>query len=457
MSLLPVRWRLLWVVMVGGVAVWLPRCCEARTRRGWSPAHSRLRHRGAHRRHRQALAQEYHDRGSEALEEHHYLEAIKNYKDAIKLEPKATEHYYGLALSQSGLEHYADAIQALQRILKLQPRDDRAYGYLAYMYESQGRYAEELTAARQAASLRPESPTHQITLGQAYEDNDQWLNAIAAYRRAATLDPTSTEALTALGDATLHTGRFTEAIKALERALQLEKNDPSIYGMLGYCYEATGEFETGIIMYDAALYLEPKDTTYLFYRSVGHLCQWDGAGAVADARRCLDLEGWKGLYSQAVAMTMFLAYRMLGQQERADAISEAALAHVADFRQAVQKADQADKRHKTRKKDRDDPVLQARTWWRYLRHEITLERVAATLKDIRGGEDTVGLDLEIAGKLPDALKHYQIAHRDREHNPAGYLLAVAGIRRLTQKGIRVPSARPPAPTPAVRDEGHASE
>ena len=119
------------------------------------------------------------------------IEALKNYEEALRLDPDAAPILRGLIPLYLAVDRSEDAFAACVRVLKLDP-DDFATGYL---YARQLRLHERpmealnvLTQLSQRPGLKA-FPDLRVRMsydrGQLYEDRKEWKAAIAAYRDAA--------------------------------------------------------------------------------------------------------------------------------------------------------------------------------------------------------------------------------------------------------------------------------
>ncbi len=116
-------------------------------------------------------------------------EAIKEFKTAIKLDPKAYKAHYnlGFAYEQKGL--IPEAIQAYERTIRINPKYTNAHFNLGNIYARMGRLTDAARAYESALELDPKDTTARNNLGVIYARQDKLDRAILQWQRILELDP----------------------------------------------------------------------------------------------------------------------------------------------------------------------------------------------------------------------------------------------------------------------------
>src|SRR5687767_13926190 len=108
----------------------------------------------------QGSAREHRDRGAALVEKQQYREALKEYEEAVKLEPKYDETYFQMALLylRLGTSHDVELAHiALQKVVKLNSSRVDAHVQLAQLYFVAG---QPTKAGLQADAILAIKPSH---------------------------------------------------------------------------------------------------------------------------------------------------------------------------------------------------------------------------------------------------------------------------------------------------------
>ncbi len=139
-------------------------------------------------------------------------EAIAQYQEAVKLNPRYAEAYYDLGVAYYNRERYPDAVAAYQEALRIKNDYADAHANLAETYRQLG------TAERDAARKK------------------DWFNkAIGSYSIATALVKNDPELYSAYGYTLGRLGRWTQATEALKKAVT-PQSDAVDYSNLGWAY-----------------------------------------------------------------------------------------------------------------------------------------------------------------------------------------------------------------------------
>ena len=139
---------------------------------------------------------------------HQYLEAVKDWRAALKLAPGNPQIERELATSLYLAQDYKAAAPALEKLLKREPR----------------------------------APDLHFFVGDTLLQLDQVENAIRYLEKALTYDPKLLPAHASLGLALARAGKRDQAIPHLKAALKLDQ-DGSLHYQLSRAYHSTGQLE----------------------------------------------------------------------------------------------------------------------------------------------------------------------------------------------------------------------
>ena len=91
-----------------------------------------------------------------AVEDQRQYNAVRFYKEALKLDPKHAEAHYGLGRRFGCLGNLDEAIKHFKKAIKIAPEDAKAYCGLGLALSKQGKQKKALKNIRKALKLEPE-------------------------------------------------------------------------------------------------------------------------------------------------------------------------------------------------------------------------------------------------------------------------------------------------------------
>jgi tetratricopeptide (TPR) repeat protein len=187
-------------------------------------------------------------------------EAIKEYKEAIKLNPEYLQAYSNLGLAYLNLGMFDTAIKEFKAALKLKPDNPmvyKAYNNLGNAYFELGRFDSAIENYMAALRLKPGSSKLYYNLGLTYIRNDQLDEAIKNFQTAIRLKPKFLDAHRKLGAVYQKKGLLNKALKEYNEVLKLEPDRADVYNKLGVIYTELGSFDKAILAFQKALRLRP--------------------------------------------------------------------------------------------------------------------------------------------------------------------------------------------------------
>ena len=247
--------------------------------------------------------------------------AIKNYNEAIALDPDYALAYAGLADCYLFPQHARETPQVTipkSRALAMKALDlddtlAEAHATLAFI---KMRYDYDWTGAeqefKQSIELNPNYPvTHQY-YGTFLVNTGKTDEGLREINRALELDPLSVTINWSLGLNLYHARRYDEAIAQLQKVLQMDSSHELTYGSLATAYAQKGMFADAIATQQklAALY---KDSSLRF----GLPYIYAVSGRREEVQWMLDELKNKLEQNDFRSFQMAKIYVALGQQERA--------------------------------------------------------------------------------------------------------------------------------------------
>lgn len=174
--------------------------------------------------HRQA--EEHFKRGNQFDENGHREHAIKEWLDAIELEPSHAGAHFNLGIAYAEEDDDARAVNELREVIRLDPFDTEARRVLAEIYLDAEQADEAINQLRQLLNIDPGDSATAHLLAQTYLDFEMWDQAAGALESGALLEQDA-DLWFELGKAyEFQQRRLDDAILAYRRALIAQPEHP---------------------------------------------------------------------------------------------------------------------------------------------------------------------------------------------------------------------------------------
>jgi protein O-mannosyl-transferase len=224
-------------------------------------------------------AEAHNNLGGVLLRLRRFDEAIAHHAAAARIRPEYL--YYvnlGNALVDAGRP--AEAVSSYQEALRLNPSSSQAHYNLALALQAQGKAEEAMAHFRAALQLQPDLESAEHQLANRLADAGRLEEAIAHYQAALRLDPNHAESYNGLGICYAIDGKLSEAERQFREAVRLKPDHAGAQSNLGNALGAQNKLEEAIPHYQKALEIDPKDYQTHFNLGVSLLRQ----GRSAEAR-----------------------------------------------------------------------------------------------------------------------------------------------------------------------------
>ena len=176
-----------------------------------------------------------------------YEPAINNFKRAAALSPSsdnAANAYDYLGQAYLKLEKTDEAIKAYKEAIRLYPTDDTFHVALGDIYLQQDGMEEEALKHYEAAvQLNPNDAETRYALGQSYLNAGELDDAREQFSAVVRLTSSSAAGYYGLGQVARAKGDQTDAVSQLTKAISINKNFEIAYVEMAYTYADMGEFD----------------------------------------------------------------------------------------------------------------------------------------------------------------------------------------------------------------------
>ncbi|TFG31705.1 tetratricopeptide repeat protein [Candidatus Thorarchaeota archaeon] len=210
-------------------------------------------------------AVEFYKEADKLRENGQHEEAVKLYKEAIKIAPKFAAAWYNKALSYTHLRNRDGAIEALRKSTEADPSIAQTWNTLGGLlcggiFVSRETYEEALGCFRKALEIDPTYEMALNNLGLVLAKLDRYDEGIEAYRHLTEIR-TNHEDWYMLGQMSLGANRYEEAETAYRKAIELRPDFAYAWGALGQVFLEIGDLDEAEKMMRKSIELKPDDPT----------------------------------------------------------------------------------------------------------------------------------------------------------------------------------------------------
>ena len=214
--------------------------------------------------------------------------AVESTQTAVTLEPDRPSVLYTAAQTYYRGGQYDQALKEVERALALQPTYEDAIRLHATVLMRQARIDEGLAEFNRVAGIRPNSVSLYTDMGLALYNASRFEEALRSFEKAIALSPSSSVSLARAGAASQMLGDNTKALEFYERANAIQPRAET-FSSMGTIYYSLGDYAKAAAAYEGALLIRPLGATT--HRNLGDA--YARLGRKADAVRA---------YRQAVAL-----------------------------------------------------------------------------------------------------------------------------------------------------------
>ena len=182
--------------------------------------------------------------------------AVESTQTAVKLEPDRPSVLYTAALTYFRGGRYDDSLKEVERALVLQPTYEDAIRLRARALVRLGRIDEGLTEFNRVAAIRPNSVSLHTDMGLALYGASRYADALRSFEKAIALSPSSSVSLARAGAASQMLGDNTKALEYYERANAIQPRAET-FSSMGTIYYSHGDFAKAAAAYEGAVLIRP--------------------------------------------------------------------------------------------------------------------------------------------------------------------------------------------------------
>jgi len=199
--------------------------------------------------------------GQAYFDAENYIEAVKHFSKAIKLNPVA-EYFYarGGAFDLSG--DYNGALADYSEAIRLNPNEAAYYFDRGNVYNVQKDYPRAINDFAAAIRLDPNDSRYRNHRGNMYRLLEHYDNAIVDYTDAIRLNPNEPRYYNNRGVSYLMKKEYDNAIVNYTEAIRLAQDNARYYHNRGGAYNLKKDFTRAIKDFTSATRLDPENSQY---------------------------------------------------------------------------------------------------------------------------------------------------------------------------------------------------
>jgi tetratricopeptide (TPR) repeat protein len=174
--------------------------------------------------------------GDDFLQKGNLDEAVKQFQEAIRLDPAAPFAYNGLGKAYALQGKLDEAMALFSRAIKLDPELTGAHHNLGNAYMIKGRLPEAIAELKTALRLKPDHIEVAKKLAEVLMRTGKAAEALPYCEAVVKAEPQDAHAHFLLGSACLATKRLAPAAASFKEALRLAPNTPECLNALAWIY-----------------------------------------------------------------------------------------------------------------------------------------------------------------------------------------------------------------------------
>jgi tetratricopeptide (TPR) repeat protein/S1-C subfamily serine protease len=216
-------------------------------------------------------------RGRAFLAKQDYQTAMADFNDVLRQDPESAMAYAGRGISYLGLAQYAEAIADMSQAIRRDPDTALWYAKRATAYKRTRQYGPCLADLERAVQLDPDNFTYHGYRGELYSIFKRYKEAEADLLISVNAEPQNPAWFLELGVLYLRSKNYDAAVRLNTLALRVNDKEPRYYNNRGVAYRELSRL-------DEAIDLSPRDALAYSYRAACRAALGDQGGAEADRR-----------------------------------------------------------------------------------------------------------------------------------------------------------------------------
>ncbi|WP_028084319.1 serine protease [Dolichospermum circinale] len=242
-----------------------------------------------------------------------YKQAIDDYTQAIKIDPKNPTYYRDRGVAYGKLKNYKQAIDDYTQAIKIDDKNAIYYVGRGLAYFQLKDYKQAINDYTQAIKIDDKNAIYYNARGLTYLELKDYKQAINDYTQAIQLDTKNAIYYNLRGFAYFQLKDYKQAINDYTQSIQLDPKNAGYYGDRGLIYFQLKDYKQAIDDYTQAIKLKPDFTEAYYVRGIANYFLKDYKQAIDDWNQAIKL---KPDYPEAYTNLGIVSYEM-GEVETA--------------------------------------------------------------------------------------------------------------------------------------------
>ncbi|MCW9679361.1 tetratricopeptide repeat protein [Dolichospermum planctonicum UHCC 0167] len=255
----------------------------------------------------------YKARGDSHWNLKNYKQAIDDYTQAIKIDPKNAIYYDARGNTYFQLKDYKQAINDFTQAIKLDTKNANYYARRGLTYLQLKDYKQAINDYTQAIKIDDKNAIYYDARGNTYFQLKDYKQAINDYTQAIKIDPQYADTYRSRGNVYLQLKEYKQAIDDYSQAIKLDPKNAKYYLVRGIAYFQLKDYKQAINDYSQAIKLKPDFTEAYYVRGIAHYFLKDYKQAINDWNQAIKL---KPDFTEAYTNLGIVSYEM-GEVETA--------------------------------------------------------------------------------------------------------------------------------------------
>ncbi len=185
-------------------------------------------------------------------------EAVKNYEQAISINPSYYKAYFNLGNVFEELNQLDSAVLSYQRVIEIEPSYAEAHNNLGNVFRRLNQIDASIQSLEQAVTIKPDYVESHYSLGVIFQELGRFEEAVSCYKLILEYKPDFAEIHNNLGVVLQELGQTDKAINHLEKSLVLNPGFKEAHNNLGNIWRNAGKLAEAVESYIKAITIEPN-------------------------------------------------------------------------------------------------------------------------------------------------------------------------------------------------------
>ncbi|MDP6473625.1 MAG: tetratricopeptide repeat protein [Alphaproteobacteria bacterium] len=192
------------------------------------------------------------NRGDAYIHKENYDQTIHNYDEALRLDPENADTWYDRGRVYAYKRNYDSAIRDLDEALRLNPGLGAAWIFRGHVYASKQQYDQAIRSYDEGLRLDPQDADAWADRGHAYAGRGDYDQAILDFSEALRVNPGKIPARHDRAEAYYQNGQYDLAIRDIDHLLYSGVSWASLWRDRGDAYMRLGQFDQALDSYNRA-------------------------------------------------------------------------------------------------------------------------------------------------------------------------------------------------------------